>query len=514
MRKIILILLLICALFFKGMAFCEDLLWQEIGDANLKATALLIHPENNDLIYFASAGTILKAEDSGKSYRTLLLIKGQDPKVNFLVFDSQDKKQIYAATSQGLFYSSNAGLNWRKVFKGKNSLEKDCQAVLALDGRIYLGTGSGLFISRDKGRSWYKEKSSLSQKSILAIDYNHKNPEYIYIVSDSGLFKSKDRGESWQEVYLALAIESECQEDNYEEDIREEEDKPALKYIYCQKNNIYLATSQGVFKSSDEGDSWQLISSYGLLSKDIKFLLVNEKEDIYAVAANAIFLYRNQRWQELSLRLIADEINSLALDDEDSLYAACDSGLFKAESTDREVSTKDHLFSLYSKNEPAILEVQQAAIKYAEVDPQKIINWRKQAARKAILPELSIGLDRNVTDLWHWEGGSTTREGDDILTRGRDAIEWDVSLKWDLGELIWNDDQTSIDVRSKLMVQLRDDIVDSVTRLYFERLRVKYEIDNLSIIDRKKLIDKEIRLEELTALIDAATGGYFSRNCK
>jgi len=61
---------------------------------------------------------------------------------------------------------------------------------------------------------------------------------------------------------------------------------------------------------------------------------------------------------------------------------------------------------------------------------------------------------------------------------------------------------------------LRQDVLDEVTKLYFERLRVKMESDNLSIEDRKKRFEKEIRLDELTASLDALTGGYFSAQKK
>ncbi|MBU3958549.1 MAG: hypothetical protein KKE91_01660, partial [Candidatus Omnitrophica bacterium] len=94
------------------------------------------------------------------------------------------------------------------------------------------------------------------------------------------------------------------------------------------------------------------------------------------------------------------------------------------------------------------------------------------------------------------------------------SIEWDVALSWDLGELVWNNDQTSIDVRSRLMVQLREDVLDEVTKLYFERIRVKMELDNLSIEDRKKRFEKELKLQELTAQLDGLTGGYFSSHIK
>ena len=60
------------------------------------------------------------------------------------------------------------------------------------------------------------------------------------------------------------------------------------------------------------------------------------------------------------------------------------------------------------------------------------------------------------------------------------------------------------------MVELRDDIMDQVNKLYFERLRVKSELDNLGIEDKNKRFDKQLRLEELTASLDSLTAGYYS----
>ena len=60
------------------------------------------------------------------------------------------------------------------------------------------------------------------------------------------------------------------------------------------------------------------------------------------------------------------------------------------------------------------------------------------------------------------------------------------------------------------MVELRDDILDQVNKLYFERLRVKSELDNLAIEDRGKRFDKQLKLQELTASLDSLTAGYYS----
>ena len=61
------------------------------------------------------------------------------------------------------------------------------------------------------------------------------------------------------------------------------------------------------------------------------------------------------------------------------------------------------------------------------------------------------------------------------------------------------------------MVQLRDDIVDEVTRTYFERRRLQANM-LLSPPSEQQALEQELRLQELTALIDGLTGGFFSRS--
>jgi hypothetical protein len=64
------------------------------------------------------------------------------------------------------------------------------------------------------------------------------------------------------------------------------------------------------------------------------------------------------------------------------------------------------------------------------------------------------------------------------------------------------------------MVELREDILDQVTRLYFERRRIQVELITYEPLDPQVEIDKEMRVAELTALIDALTGGEFSGRIK
>jgi hypothetical protein len=197
-------------------------------------------------------------------------------------------------------------------------------------------------------------------------------------------------------------------------------------------------------------------------------------------------------------------MNDLVKDARGKVYAATDRGVFYLSS-----GQALPLFPPedYSRNEPTIRQVHQWAIDYAEVNPGKIKNWRALAGKRALLPDLSVGLDRAESEFYHWDTGTSP----DTLSKGKDLLNWDVSLSWDLGDLIWSTDQTTIDSRSKLMVELREDVLDQVTRLYFERRRLQAELAAVDPPEPPVQFDKQLRVEELTALLDAFTGGRFSQ---
>jgi len=90
----------------------------------------------------------------------------------------------------------------------------------------------------------------------------------------------------------------------------------------------------------------------------------------------------------------------------------------------------------------------------------------------------------------------------------------DVSLSWELADLVWGDDQTNIDVRSRLTVQLRNDILDDLRRVYYERKRLRFDLMANPPRDLKSRFEKESRIQELTQNIDDLTGNYFSRHMK
>ncbi|MEW6007374.1 MAG: hypothetical protein AB1595_04370 [bacterium] len=177
------------------------------------------------------------------------------------------------------------------------------------------------------------------------------------------------------------------------------------------------------------------------------------------------------------------EIITAYKDNENVIYAE-PNYIRKIQKTDNRHSDN----SLQTTDEPGILELQEAAIRYNNLSPSTIKLWQKEAKIKPLFPKFSIDYDKSITSY----------EKTGFITGPN---EWRLTFSWDLGELIYNPDQTSIDERSRLMTRLRNEILSDVTKLYFERKRL--------ILEGKE--KNRIRIEELTGLIDGYTGGAFSK---
>jgi hypothetical protein len=161
-------------------------------------------------------------------------------------------------------------------------------------------------------------------------------------------------------------------------------------------------------------------------------------------------------------------------------------------------------------NEPSVREVQKAAIEYYNVSPDTIQSLRSRARHKALLPGLAIG-------------GSTYKQStslavDDIVYRAIGIARFEdqngayyganATLTWNLDRLVFNAEE--LDVMS--LIGIQDGIQREVTTLYYVRRRLQIEQLLNPPSTTSARIASQLRLEELTGLLDAYTGGFFSRS--
>jgi hypothetical protein len=164
------------------------------------------------------------------------------------------------------------------------------------------------------------------------------------------------------------------------------------------------------------------------------------------------------------------------------------------------------------KKEPSCPDVQKAALAYFNINKERVESLRRGAAYKGLMPifELSGGfaqsrLDEDTTDnIWY--------PGNVWLEKGAGGYSWDARAKlaWNLPLLVFNAEE--LDVAS--LAGLVQSILKEVTRLYYMRRRLQMDLVLNPPADEGTRLTKELRLEELTALLDAMTGGFFERELR
>lgn len=146
-------------------------------------------------------------------------------------------KRWLAATSAGLFTSSNDGRSW----SGGAVLGKlDFVSVQAEGDFIALATHNDVLVSSDSGRTW-QESNGLSRYVSFIRTVTLTPDKQILVSSREGAFRSPNAGGGWEHVGNGLP------------------DKNISSITYDQGSNRLLATSTEtgvVFESTDSGQSW------------------------------------------------------------------------------------------------------------------------------------------------------------------------------------------------------------------------------------------------------------------
>ncbi|MDN5204286.1 hypothetical protein QQ008_23035 [Fulvivirgaceae bacterium BMA10] len=194
--------------------------------------------------------------------------------------DSQPNVFYMGATGGGLWKSENYGISWENISDGYfSSPSIGAIAVYQKDPNIiYVGTGSdairsnvivgkGIYKSDDAGKTW--EFAGLKEAGqIGALEIHPDNPEVAYAAvvgqpfrksKERGVYKTIDGGESWEQIlYHADSVGA--------VDLELAPDNPNIIYAAMWRAErkpwtiISGGATDGIFKSSDGGQTWKRLS--------------------------------------------------------------------------------------------------------------------------------------------------------------------------------------------------------------------------------------------------------------
>jgi hypothetical protein len=165
--------------------------------------------------------------------------------------------------------------------------------------------------------------------------------------------------------------------------------------------------------------------------------------------------------------------------------------------------------------EPAVGEVHRVAIRYLGLDRTRLEALREGVGRRGWLPIVVLRGDGDwdrsrTTDYDQAFLSGETRHLIDIDRDRGDSYGVSLTLSWDLGDIAYEPESLDVSHETREVIELRDDVLDEITQLYFERRRVLAALAASVDLPSAASLQLRLRASELAAGIDAWTGGWFS----
>ncbi|HLD20175.1 MAG TPA: YCF48-related protein, partial [Patescibacteria group bacterium] len=232
-------------------------------------------------------------------------------RVESLAVAPSDRSRLYLAGGRSIMMSLDAGSNWERIYHDPNT--ETIITALAVDYAnpkiIYAGTGQGTILqTRDGGETWFVPVR-LSDfgaggrvHKILTVD---GDPSKLYAVVVDGLqiagsvYISRDQGRSWSRNAALESVVRASKYGDFERDIR--------------SGTLYYASLYGIFKSYNDGDTWEQLSLLTEAGSSMIYTLAidPQKSDhvIYTTASNIVISENGgTEWKSVALPSFGNRI--------------------------------------------------------------------------------------------------------------------------------------------------------------------------------------------------------------
>ncbi|MEI8350599.1 MAG: hypothetical protein WCI77_10670 [Candidatus Omnitrophota bacterium] len=480
MRKLLLAFLLTVLLPFNTFAIFRVI--EKIEDVRIKRVA--VSPFDDKVIYVGSKNALFISRDKGATFRKTYVFT--DEEITHLFADQHLTDILYITTTRHFYRIKD---NVERLYSAPE--ETIILSSAKYKENIYLGTSNGIYVADENVLKWRKISGLDAEVQVYFIEPSEKK---LYLATSRGVYVLSDN-DTLERVYVLRDKETSGEEESGVS-------ANIVKIDIFNKDRVWLGTSRGIILSNDAGRTWEKLYIEGVDNLNIYSVAQTalEKDTLYVCGPKGFFKIdlANKRSTQIFEGLSSCEIFWLDFSNAGEIYLATSQGLFVNEyftPPSKSASVEEML-----SKEPSIAEIQQAALRYNEVHPDKIKKWRNALKFRGLFPTFNLDYDKTVSV---YQSATVDR----AYVGPRD---WGASFSWNVGDLIWNTYEDDIDTRSRLNTQLRLDILDEINRVYFERLRIKREIAQASLSE-EEFFQKNLRLQELTAIIDGYTGGYFSK---
>jgi photosystem II stability/assembly factor-like uncharacterized protein len=292
--------------------------------------AVTVHPTNSQIVYVSSSKGVFKTRDGAATW-TPLNEGLEHSQVLAFAIDPTAPSTIYAGTfANAIFKSSDGGQLWRPAnvgMKGHVSVVNAFAIYPPNPQELYAATTIGVFRTTNGGASWEETVAGMESVYVVAIAFDPQTPDILYAGTSGGMYKSRDRGSRWEiinEGLIAGAVGSAMKLG-----------VNAISVDPDQPQNVVIATGKGVFLSRNGGGSWESRTT----GSSVPFMTALQRDPadharLYAGGDSGVFIStdRGTTWTAVNTDPRPRVIRALAVDPSTPgvVYAGTQRGLFKS----------------------------------------------------------------------------------------------------------------------------------------------------------------------------------------
>jgi photosystem II stability/assembly factor-like uncharacterized protein len=277
-----------------SIAGADTNVWTSLGPDEGNVQAIAMNPQDSNTLYAATSAGVFKTTDGGRRWNqansglTSFIVNG-------IVIDPQHPSTLYASTDDGVFKSTDAAASWNSANLGLPPFLVVALTISPQDSNtLYAGIccRSGIFKTTDGGASWNEMTTGLSGEiNVLIADA--KNQGTVYAGDMNGIYKTTDGGVNWTRLqvtpslsryFAALTIDP--------------QDSNILYAAEGQASSTACCSYAPIFKSTDGGTTWTtsntpIPDATGSLNNWITVLAVDPQNSLNLYAGTPGGLYKS-----------------------------------------------------------------------------------------------------------------------------------------------------------------------------------------------------------------------------
>ena len=279
--------------------------WARVSPANYIVNDVLVDPRHPESVLLATDRTgVLMSHDGGNTFRAAN--RGfSHRQVTSLVVDHKDPARLYASLINnrefgGVYFSSNDGVSWAQFNEGLGSRDIFSLAQSPA-GELVAGTNQGIFALDRQSQSWKPINVTLREK-VITVPLRHPK---------KGKPKTTIRRE-WVKGQITGRVAQ----------------------LKISAERWLAATSQGLYRSLDQGKSW----TGGPVLGQVSFIAVDSSDDLVLGAGPTEVLLSSDganTWSQLKLPNFVSRISNVALGPKDELWILTHMGAFRSKDSGR-----------------------------------------------------------------------------------------------------------------------------------------------------------------------------------